>query len=410
MASHGIDPAAGNDEPSPVLALGQTRRAMIALSCFTATIAGALLYDVLPPIMADLAKHFGGGTAGSFFAQLAGTLPLFGVMAGAMFSGALIEIFGLRRILLVSMLIFAVAGSAGVFLDAPYPFLAARLLMGAAAGTMTTACNSLIALYYRGAPRARMNGLIIGAGSIAGITFVLVAGFTATWWWRAPFLLHAAVALAFLPAVLLAGRVPASPKHDENMIGNLRRLRPMLPVCAVGFAWFVIMLMSGVQTPFVIGIAGFGDHTTIAILYAINAASVSISSVLAGRIAPRFPSNTILRLSFLVLALAMCVLGSGTTLIQFAIGLVLSGVSVGFGLTAIWTWAMRVAPRDIVPRSLGAMTTCLYLGGALSPFLSAPFEAALGVRGQFFGVAAATMAAVAINWTVVREPAALAKT
>ncbi|WP_162986916.1 hypothetical protein [Sphingomonas paeninsulae] len=48
MASHGIAPTKGDDEPSPALALGQARRAMIALACFTATFSGALLYDVLP--------------------------------------------------------------------------------------------------------------------------------------------------------------------------------------------------------------------------------------------------------------------------------------------------------------------------------------------------------------------------
>ncbi|AYJ85087.1 MFS transporter (plasmid) [Sphingomonas paeninsulae] len=360
--------------------------------------------------MSDLANHFGGGAGGSFFAQLAGTLPLFGVMAGALFAGSMIERFGLRQMLLLSMFVFAVAGSAGVLLDAPYPFLGARLLMGGAAGVMTTACNSLIAIYYRGAKRARMNGLIIGAGAIAGISFVLIAGFTASWWWRAPFLLHAAVALAFLPAVLLAGRVPTLPKQTENMIGNLRRLRPIVPVCLVGFAWFAMMLMSGVQTPFVMALAGIGDHRTIATLYAINAASVSVSSVLAGRIALRFSSNTVLRASFLLLAAAMCILGSGTTVIQFAIGLMVSGVSVGFGLTAIWTWGMRVAPHDIVPRALGAMTTCLYLGGALSPFLSAPYEAMMGIRGQFFGIAATTALVVAASWIVTRKSGVLAAT
>jgi MFS family permease len=407
MATHGIAPTEGNDELSPVLALAQARRVMIALACFTATFSGALLYDVLPPIMADLARHFGGGTVGSFYAQLAGTLPLFGVMAGALVAGSLIESFGLRQVLLLSMLVFAIAGSAGALLDGPYPFLGARLVMGAAAGTMTTACNSLIAIYYRGAPRARMNGLVIGTGAIAGITFVLVAGFTATWWWRAPFLLHAAVALAFLPAVLLAGRVPPVPKQAANMIGNLRRLRPMLSVCLVGFVWFALMLMSGVQTPFVMMAAGITDHKTIGALYAINAASVSVSSIVAGRVAPRLATNTILRLSFLLQAIAMCVLGSGDTVVQFGIGLCLSGISVGFGLTAIWTWGMRVAPRDIVPRSLGAMTTCLYLGGALSPFLSAPYEALLGVRGQFFGVAATTLVFVAASLFIRRRSPAL---
>lgn len=409
MASHAIDPVDPTAERSPIGTLGMARQAMIVAACFAATLSAALIYDVLPPIMADLAAHLGGGAAGSFVAQLASTLPLFGVVVGGLIAGPAIERFGLRPTLLSAMALFGLAGSAGAFLDRVVPFLGSRIVMGFAAGMMTTACTSLVAIFFRGAPRARMNGLIISAGSVGGILFVLIAGWTALWWWRAPFLLHGAVVLAFLLPVLMTGPVPAAAPIAAGAIVNLKRLRPILPVCITGFAWFVIMLMGGVKTPFVMAEAGITNHATIAALYAINAGSVTASSLIFGHYAARFAQVDVLRAALLLNATALCVVGTASAVPQFALGLSLSGISTGVALTAIWTWGMRRAPHDLVARSLGTMTTSLYLGGALSTLITAPYQAAFGTRGQFLAVAATIVVLVALVWLVQRgRPAARA--
>ncbi|MET0370387.1 MAG: hypothetical protein ABW039_03315 [Sphingobium sp.] len=112
MGSHGEHGLTTDHLPSPIGALARPRQVMVVLACFTATLSAALIYDVLPPIMTDLARHFGGGDAGAFRAQLAGTLPLFGVMIGGLLSGPAIERFALRPTLLVAMVLFGMTGSA----------------------------------------------------------------------------------------------------------------------------------------------------------------------------------------------------------------------------------------------------------------------------------------------------------
>lgn len=371
---------------------------MITLACFAATMSAALIYDVLPPIMGDLSALFGGGTRGDFIAQLAGTLPFFGVMVAGLVAGPLIDRIGLRPALLAAMALFALAGSAGIALDRPATFLLARLIMGFGIGFMMTCCTSLVAIFFRGAARARMSGMLTSTGSLAGIVFVVIAGWTTAWWWRAPFLLHAAVVIVFLAPVLLTGPITAAAPQEESALGHLQRLRPMLPVFLTGFAWFVVMLMSGVQAAFVMILAGIGDHATIAWLYALNATAVMITSTVFGYFAGRLEPTGVLRVAFLLLAAALCIIGLAQNLLHFVIGLTLNGIAVGVGLTALWTWGMRRAPHDIVPRAMGAMTTCIYLGGAVSPLITAPFRLWFGVRGQFLGVAAITVLAVVLLW------------
>ncbi|MET0137631.1 MAG: MFS transporter [Sphingobium sp.] len=172
----------------------------------------------------------------------------------------------------------------------------------------------------------------------------------------------------------------------------------MLPVIACGFAWFVVMLMSGIKTPFVMALSGIGDHHSIATLYALIAGSVTVSSLIFGHFAARFEHAAVLRTAFVAMTAGLCVTAMATTTTQFALALMTNGASTGVGLTALWTWAMRRAPHDLVARALGIMTTCLYLGGAISPFVTAPYQAMLGMRGQFFGVAATILLLVELQW------------
>ncbi|MET0137632.1 MAG: MFS transporter [Sphingobium sp.] len=132
MASHAGSGVPDQLSASLIAALEHWRQVMVVLACFTATLCTALIYDVLPPIMTNLASHFGGGAQGALLAQLAGTVPLFGVMVGGVVAGPAIEKIGLRAVLICAMALFGLAGSAGAMLDAPWPFLAARLMMGAA--------------------------------------------------------------------------------------------------------------------------------------------------------------------------------------------------------------------------------------------------------------------------------------
>ncbi|MET0376473.1 MAG: MFS transporter, partial [Rhizorhabdus sp.] len=192
--------------------------------------------------------------------------------------------------------------------------------------------------------------------------------------------------------------IPPAPPLPRDAIGNRRRMAPLLPVIATGCLWFVVMWMSGVKTPFVMALAGIEDHGTIASLYALNAGSVTVSSLMFGAYAARFDPITILRFAFLASAGGLCIAAVATTAPQFALALMVNGASAGVGLTALWTWGMRRAPDDLVARALGIMTTCLYLGGATSPFLTAPYEAMLGTRGQFFGVAATIVTVLLLLW------------
>jgi MFS family permease len=395
MISHTDEDATAGPSPASLLTSG--RRALLIAAIFAGNFAAALLYDVLPPIMSNLAAAFGGGEHGQFLAQLASSLPLLGVMVAGLFAGPVIERFGIRTTLIFAMIGFAVTGTAGVAIDTAWPLIGTRILMGFCAGLMTTSCISLIALFFRGTGRGRMNGWLVSSGAVAGIGFVLIAGAVAHWWWKAPFLLHAAVALAFLLPIIALPHIAAEPKIESGFGGHLKRLGGMVPVYITGFVLFVLMLVTGTQTPFLLAAAGFGDHSVLANLFAINAAALTIASIGYGQVSGRVTPTTALRVAFLLIAASMALLGWADSYGDFLVAMTLGGAAIGLALSALWTWAMRRAPHDLVPRALGLMTTCTYLGGAVSPFVFAPLRQSAGLAGQYLVAAVIVTVGVALS-------------
>ncbi|MEC9017453.1 MAG: hypothetical protein VYC29_06010, partial [Pseudomonadota bacterium] len=83
---HSVDHMSAETGPSPARQLSAARRILLIAAILSGNAAAALLYDALPPILADLARLLGGGTRGQFLAQLASTLPMLGVMLSGLFS------------------------------------------------------------------------------------------------------------------------------------------------------------------------------------------------------------------------------------------------------------------------------------------------------------------------------------
>ena len=388
LADDGLGPAA------PVAAW---RRPFLIAAIFSGNVACSLLYDALPPILAPLANHYGGGQHGEFIAQLASTLPFFGVMLSGLVAGLMIERQGLRTALFVSLIVFAVTGSAGLVLDNPWGLLATRMVMGFSNGVMQTCCTSLIALHYTGAGRARMNGLLITVGSVSGFTFVLIAGqMAAHFSWRGPFALHGLMAVLFAAPVLLMGQARRVRATGHGAWANLVRLRPVLPAYLLCVAIYILLVMFNVQLAFVLAASGFAAPVVVANIFALVAGVIAVVSFFYGKIAARFAMGPTLTLVFLGMAAALTLTGSASTLPVFVCAVLVNGLAVGVGLPALWTYAMRLSPPDLVPRALGLVATSLYLGGTLSPIVLAPVRTLAGLRGQFFVVAAIVVIAVVL--------------
>jgi MFS family permease len=378
-------------------ALADGRRPLaLVLSIFTGNAACAMIFDALPPVMPALSAHFGGGEHGDMIALLAGTLPIFGMALSGLASGGLIERYGIKRVLLVSLLMFAFMGSAGLVVGAAFPLLATRLLVGITTGTMITCGTSLIAASYDGAGRARMTGRTYGVGAVCAIVFVAISGAVATISWRAPFALHAALAAFFLAPILSMKAIAPIAADNEyiarSTIENLRPLRPAVPAYCLIFAVVLIGTLFNVQLPFLLAQIGATAPRTIANVCVGYAAAVALTNVAYGWVHERLGISRTSELALVVSAVAAFLCASAPSTWWVALGAAIGGIGMGLGVPVAINLVMhRVAPM-FAPRALSLATTMMFLGGSSAPLIFGPIRVAFGLHGEYYISAAVTVA------------------
>lgn len=381
-----------NDAASPT----QFKLAMTAIAIFAGSAANALMFDALPPIMVPIAEHFGGGERGRVVAQLASTLPLFGVTLSGLVAGIMIESQGIRRTLLIMLLLFGAGGSTGLFIDSAFILLGCRLCLGFATGMMMTSCASLVAAKSDAAARARMNGWMLSVGSFCSVLFILISGQLASLFsWRAPFAFHAVLTLFFLLPVLLLDEVRIEPLlHDAK--ANFRRLKPVVPVFVLAFCLYTGSTSFFVQFPFLLAGAGVTSASVVARIFAVNAAIGMCAAYACGRWVLRITPMRVVKLGFTLLAIAFALAAYASTVPVFTVAIALMGAAVGMAQPALWTRAMQLAPPDLAPRALGFTTSSLYIGGSLCPLVVAPIRMVANSRETYVVFAAVIVTLIAI--------------
>jgi MFS family permease len=156
-------------------ALFRALRLMVLLSA--PILAGAVQLVVIPA-QTGMAAYFGAqGLDGTFVAQNVMTIAAPAMAFGAPLIGWVSGRFGKRNTLLVSMLIYGLAGLAGALPIDLYSLLATRLLLGIASAGYITMAVSLIGDYYEGeGARERLLGWFAFVGGGGSLVILYLAG------------------------------------------------------------------------------------------------------------------------------------------------------------------------------------------------------------------------------------------
>lgn len=352
------------------------------LAVFSGNAGLSLIWDVTPPVIVQIAEHFGGGERGHMVAQFASSLPFFGIMIGGLIVDYPVRRWGIRVVLLVALVTFGVFGSLGAVIDEAWMLLLTRFLLGMASGLMLSCCFAHVATNFEGSARGRMIGWLITFGTITGIGFILVSGYIASaFTWRTPFLLHAFVSVLFLVPVLCMtkGKADNAPRAS----GGYRGLKSTLPILALAATMQAISSIYQIQLAFLIGLMPFGTPSAVGITFALLSAAVAATSFSYARWFVHLdPSAGVFR-GFLIIAIGIAISAGAWSFATFVIPVLVYGTGIGLTLSCMFNWAMRSAPPELATKAMGLMYTCLYFGAAAGPAVTAPLPIRLGIPALY---------------------------
>ncbi|GGQ82625.1 MFS transporter [Couchioplanes azureus] len=368
----------------------------------TAAMLTIMAAAVIAPSLPAMSTEFAGREV---LVRLTLTVTSLAIAVTAPIAGILADRLGRRPILVTSLALFAVAGTAGYFLPGLGTVIASRALLGVAVGGIMTSIGAIITDWFGGPRRATFLGLQQAFASIGGVVFLPLAGALAGVSWRTPFLIYA-VALLVLP-LALAIREPArttaqaAAADARTAPGAVRWIAGTYALVLVAT---VVFFMAPTQLPF--HLPAFGAGTTVTGMVVAGSTVTGILGALAfPRLRSRLSAGAITALAVALLGAGWLLVGTAAGLAALVAGILVGGTGVGIVVPNLNLRLAEVAPPARRGRILSGLVVAIFGGQFLSPLAVQPLTAALGIGGAFAWTGAGLLVLSALMaFTTIRRP------
>ncbi len=164
-------------------------------------LVGAAAFRAVPGVLIDPLREEFGWSVSTISAAVAVNMALYGLTAP--FAAALMERFGIRRVVVCALLLTALGSGLTVFMTASWQLvLLWGVLVGLGTGSMALSLVATVTGRWFVARRGLVSGILTAGSATGQLVFLpLVAVVDAQWGWRAASLGTTAAALAVVPLV-----------------------------------------------------------------------------------------------------------------------------------------------------------------------------------------------------------------
>ncbi|MER6632288.1 MFS transporter [Streptomyces sp. NPDC000987] len=385
------DFAVRGTEPVPETKGGLRVALLMAGSCLP-VLAAVLLAPGLP----DLQDSFGTVPGAGTLVPLILTVPALAVALPAPLAGVVIDRLGRKPLLVVATLLYAVFGTAPLWLDSLRAIVISRALLGVAEAIVITCCTTLIGDYWTGRVRDRYLALQAVCATVSATAFFILGGAMGASDWRSPFQLYA-VGLLLAPAmaVFLPARRPGTAADEEPVTGR----RPssagrLLGICVLSVFGGLVFYTVPAETAYLVNGLGVQSSGIIGLVTAIaSAASVTGSVIFASMVG--LPERR-LPVIFLLCGAGFVAIGLAHDFAVLILGTFLNCLGTGLLLPSLLTWAMSGLEYRNRGRGTGLWTASFFLGQFLGPLVLTFLESRTGGLPAAVGSLGLASAAVAV--------------
>ncbi len=354
----------------------------------------------ISPALPQIALAFADVENAEFLVKLVLTIPALFIAIFSPITGRLIDRYGRLRILWLSLVLYAIAGVAGFFLNNLYYILISRAILGIAVGMSMTIVITLIADYFEGMERQKFVGLQVAFMSVGGIFFIGLGGVLADFSWRFPFLMYL-LSLFVLPLSILFLKEPVVDKKVNAINSNAKSPGIIWVLFFNTMIMWIIFFLIPVQIPFHLKAIGVEKNALIGAAIATSTLFSAISSISYSKIKGRFSFLTIFCIGYLLMAAGFATLSISTNYLLVVVATMLCGLGMGVMIPNTNMWVMKIAPVEIRGKEIGKLTMFWFFGQFISPIIIFPILQILSLSSTFL-VAAGLLLLMSFSFLIFK--------
>lgn len=360
-----------------------------------------LVTAILGPSLPAMQAHFKDVPGADFLVPLTMTAPML-MMAGlSVFVGELADRVGRKRLLVGATALYAVVGTAPLYLDSLSAIIASRFALGVMEAVLMTVSTTMIGDYYDGARRERFMSLQTTVSATSAFLMNTLGGMIAEQGWRAPYAVFAiSLLLAPLMIAFLWEPQTRATMTAEQLREDTQSFRPRLLglICALAVLLGIMFLTVPVHFGYLHGAIGVQSPAQIGMAYGINSLGVITGTLLFGWVlAQRLVVTWQLTLGCLLAGLGFWLMKGAADYTALTTAGFVNGLGAGILLPTMVTWTMRVLPVSRRGMGTGAFQSCLFFGMFVNPILIVGLEKQMaGTRALAVGIEGQVLLALAL--------------
>jgi MFS family permease len=381
-----------------------TTKLTLLLSSSLTVIAAATVSPALPAMKRHFESAIVDPDLRTTLVKLVITLPALFIVMGSPIAGMIVDRFGRKSLLLVSAMLYGLAGSSGLYLENLTAILAGRALLGLAVAGIMVSATTLIADYYTGPARAAFMGLQAGSMGLGGVLFLTLGGSLAQQNWHFPFGIYL-FAWLIVPLIML---FILEPNRDKPTVQSSDVTNQSTPIGVLAIIYGLTTLgqiafyLIPVQLPFfldgLLKAAPAQSGMAIALCMLFSAAA----SLTYGKLKQRMEFVTFLPIIFGLMGSGYLLIGQSSSWAHALMGLAISGMGLGILMPNMTVWLSSAVADTGRGKALGWLSTAVYLGQFLSPIVTQPLTKSFGLGGTY-ALVGGILTIVALGFAILKS-------
>ena len=305
------------------------------------------------------------------------------------FLGVVADRWGRKKIIFPSLMLFGIAGGLCFFVRDFKLLLILRLIQGVGAAPLGSLTVTIIGDLYSRKELIAAMGYNSSVRSIGSASYPAIGGALAMMGWHYPFILPViAIPIGFLVLFNLKTPEPENEVHIRehlNIVWKKLRNRQVIGLLVIGIIIF-IMLFGSYMTcfPLLLGNSFGLSSLIIGLIMAGVSLIAAVTSSQLGKIIKLFSKKIILKISFILYALALSIIPLISQPWLFFIPVIIFGIAHGMNIPVIQALFAEAAPLKYRATFMSVSGMTFRVGQTLGPLLMGMVISIWGIGGAFY--------------------------